>query len=92
MIATAIKNETPFKNLIVHGIVLAADKKKMSKHLKNYPDPMDLANKIGVDAIRLYLASSPVVKAEELPFKEEGVQNMVRDVFLPWYNTYRFLV
>ncbi|KAJ0016975.1 hypothetical protein Pint_11004 [Pistacia integerrima] len=44
------------------------------------------------DALRLYLINSPVVRAETLRFKKEGVFSVVRDVFLPWYNAYRFLV
>jgi len=92
VIATAVKNSNPYKNLIVNGLVLAHDGKKMSKRLKNYPDPMDVINSKGADAIRLYLMNSPLVKAETLSFKEEGVHGIVRDVFLPWYNVYRFLI
>ena len=60
----------------------------MSKHLKNYPDPVNVVNKFGADALRLYLVNSPVVRAETLKFKESGV----KDVFLPWFNAYRFLM
>lgn len=41
---------------------------------------------------RLYLINSPVVRSENLRFKEEGVRDVLKDVFLPWYNAYRFLV
>jgi isoleucyl-tRNA synthetase len=64
VISTAVKGQAPFKNLVVNGTVLAADGKKMSKRLKNYPDPMEIANNYGVDACRLYLCNSPVVRAE----------------------------
>ena len=64
----------------------------MSKRLKNYPDPMEVVNKYGADALRLYLINSPVVRGEPLAFKEAGVFGVVKDVFLPWYNAYRFLV
>jgi hypothetical protein len=47
-------------------------------------------NKYGSDALRLYLVNSPVVRAESLRFKEEGVFAVVKDIFLPWYNAYRF--
>jgi len=50
--------------------VLASDGKKMSKRLKNYPDPMDLVSRTGADAIRLYLVSSGLVKGDSLNFKE----------------------
>ena len=77
------------QNLIVNGLVLAADGQKMSKRKKNYPDPMEVVNKYGADAVRLYLINSPVVKAETLKFKEEGVRDVLKDVFLPWFNAYR---
>lgn len=91
VVSTAIKNQTPYKNLIVNGIVQAEDGKKMSKRLKNYPDPMDVRNAQGADAVRLYLINSPLVRAEPLNFSHTGVKGTVRDVFLPWYNAYRFL-
>lgn len=92
VISTALFNKPPFKNLIVNGLVLASDGQKMSKRKKNYPDPMEVVNKFGADALRLYLINSPVVRAENLRFKEEGVREVLKDVLLPWYNAYRFLV
>lgn len=90
VLGTALFDKAPWKNLIVNGLVLAADGKKMSKRLKNYPDPMDVIKTHGADALRLYLINSPVVRAEPLKFKEEGVREVVKMVFLPWYNAYRF--
>ncbi|KAI9588356.1 isoleucine--tRNA ligase, cytoplasmic [Glossina fuscipes] len=92
VISTALFNKAPFKNLIANGLVLAADGQKMSKRKKNYPDPLEVVQKYGADALRLYLINSPVVRAENLRFKEEGVRDIVKDVFLPWYNAYRFLL
>ena len=92
VLSTALKNDTPYKNLIVNGMVLAADGKKMSKRLKNYPDPMEVLHAYGADAVRLYLMNSPLVRAETLNFKEVGVRDVVKSVFLPWYNVYRFLI
>ncbi|XP_070500777.1 isoleucine--tRNA ligase, cytoplasmic [Chironomus tepperi] len=91
VISTALFDKPPFKNLIANGLVLAADGQKMSKRKQNYPDPMLLIDKYGADAIRLYLINSPVVRAENLKFKEEGVRDIIKDVFLPWFNAYRFL-
>ncbi|XP_054791826.1 isoleucine--tRNA ligase, cytoplasmic-like [Prosopis cineraria] len=92
VLATALFGKPAFRNLICNGLVLAEDGKKMSKSLKNYPSPMEVINDYGADALRLYLINSPVVRAETLRFKKEGVYGVVRDVFLPWYNAYRFLV
>lgn len=80
----------PFKNCVVNGIVLAEDGKKMSKRLKNYPDPSEIINDYGSDALRLYLINSPVVRAEPLRFKKDGVRDIVSKVLLPLWNSYNF--
>ena len=80
----------PFKNCVVSGMVLAEDGKKMSKRLKNYPDPSHIIDKYGSDALRLYLINSPVVRAETLRFKESGVKEIVAKVLLPLWNCYKF--
>jgi isoleucyl-tRNA synthetase len=92
VISTALFGKAPFKNLVANGLVLASDGQKMSKRKKNYPDPMQVINAYGADALRLYLINSPVVRAENLRFKEEGVRDIIKDVFLPWYNAFRFLI
>ncbi|KAG2726074.1 hypothetical protein I3760_01G095100 [Carya illinoinensis] len=92
VLSTALFGKPAFRNLICNGLVLAEDGKKMSKSLKNYPSPLEVIDNYGADALRLYLINSPVVRAEPLRFKKEGVHGVVRDVFLPWYNAYRFLV
>ena len=63
VVATALRNEPPFKNLIVNGLILSENGKKMSKRLKNYPDPINMVNLYGADTVRLYLVSSPAVHA-----------------------------
>jgi isoleucyl-tRNA synthetase len=87
VISTALFDKPPFKNLICNGLVLAEDGKKMSKRLKNYPDPSIVTNKYGADALRLYLINSPVVRAEPFAFAEAGVKRVVQTVMLPWLNT-----
>lgn len=91
VLGTHLFNTAPYQNVIVSGIVLAADGKKMSKRLKNYPDPTDVLVKYGADALRLYMINSPVLRAETLKFKEEGVREVVSSVLLPWYNSFKFL-
>ncbi|KAL0389278.1 UNVERIFIED_CONTAM: Isoleucine--tRNA ligase, cytoplasmic [Sesamum calycinum] len=92
VLSTALFGKPAFRNLICNGLVLAEDGKKMSKRLKNYPPPAEVINDYGADALRLYIINSPVVRAEPLRFKKDGVYGVVKDVFLPWYNAYRFLV
>ncbi len=84
--------KSPFKNVIVNGLVLAEDGKKMSKRLKNYPDPQEIFDNYGADALRFYLMNSPVVKAEPLRFSEKGVNEVVRKILLPLWNSYSFFV
>ena len=92
VISTAIKNSEPYKNLIVNGLILAEDGSKMSKSKQNYPDPMKMVDEFSADAVKLYMLNSPVVRADPLKFSTEGVKGVVRNVFLPWYNSYRFLI
>ncbi|CAE7497359.1 ileS, partial [Symbiodinium microadriaticum] len=92
VLSTALFDKPAFKNLIVNGLVLASDGKKMSKRLKNYPDPNEVVDMYGADALRLYLINSPVVRADTLKFQEAGVSDVVRGVLLPWFNAFRFFV
>lgn len=79
-----------FKNVIANGIVLAEDGKKMSKRLLNYPDPIEVIDKYGADAVRLYMLTSPVVRAENLNFSEQGVAEVSRKVLGRLTNVYEF--
>lgn len=92
VIGTALFGKAPFKNVVVNGLVLAEDGRKMSKSLRNYPDPMEVLNQHGADALRLYLIDSPVVKGQELKFSEKGVFDVVRKILLRWWNSYSFFV
>ncbi len=78
VLGVALFDKSPFKNVIVNGTVLAEDGKKMSKSLQNYPDPMLVADTHGIDAMRFYLMSSPVMKGEDFNFIEKEVQEIQR--------------
>lgn len=90
VLGTILFDKPPFRNVVVNGLILAEDGKKMSKRLKNYPDPMDVMHKYGADSLRLYMIDSPAVRAEELRFSEAGVKEIVRRVLLKWYNAFSF--
>ena len=92
VLGTCLFDKSPYRNVIVNGLILAEDGKKMSKRLKNYPDPNLMLNTYGADAIRLYMIYSPVVKAESLKFSENGVKQLMRDLLIPWWNAYSFFV
>jgi len=78
VLSVGLFGKSPFENVIVNGMVLAEDGQKMSKKLKNYPDPKEVVNKYGADAVRYYLLSSPIVHAEDLAFSERGVDEVVK--------------
>lgn len=91
VLSTALFKKPAFKNVIVNGIILAEDGNKMSKRLKNYPDPEIVIDKLGADAIRLYMLNSPAVKADDLRFSEKGVEHVLRQVLIPMWNSFVFL-
>lgn len=92
ILATSLFNKPAFKNCVVNGIVLAKDGSKMSKRLRNYPDPMEVVHRYGADAIRLYMMHSPAVKADDLCFSENGVELVLRQILIPLWNAYSFFI
>ena len=91
VLAAALFEKPAFRNVIVNGMVLAEDGKKMSKSLRNYTPPDELMETYGADALRLYLINSGLVRAEEQRFADRGVRDMTRRALLPWYNAFSFL-
>ncbi len=91
VLSCALFNKPAFKNVVVNGIILAEDGAKMSKRLKNYPEPTTVINKYGADAIRVYLMQSSAVQGEDLRFMERGVELVLRQFMIPLWNAYVFL-
>ena len=89
-LSTALFDKPSFLSCISHGIVLGNDGRKASKSLRNYPDPMEMYEKYGSDAVRWLLMSSPVLRGGNLVVAEEGIREAVRHVILPLWNTYYF--
>ncbi len=90
VLSTALFQKPAFMNCIVNGLVLAEDGKKMSKSLKNFPDPWDMLNKYGADVIRLYMLNSGAIRADDLQFSESGLQETLRSTNLPLWNVLSF--
>lgn len=90
VLAAALHGKEPFSNCICHGVVLAADGRKMSKRLKNYPDPMEVVAREGSDAMRICLLSSSVVRGGNLRFDEKDVEEALRAYLIPLWNAYHF--
>ncbi len=91
VLAAALFEKPAFRNVIVNGMVLAEDGRKMSKRLRNYTPPDELMETYGADALRLYLINSGLVRGEEQRFADSGVRDMTRRALLPWYNAFSFL-
>ncbi len=90
VLSTGVMNKTAYKNVIVNGIVLAEDGKKMAKKLQNYPDPSLIFDQYGADALRYYLCTSPVMRADTLCFAEREVDEVVKKVLNMVSNVNRF--
>ncbi len=90
VLATALFDKPAFRNCVVSGWILAEDGRGMSKRLRNYPDPSELFNTYGADAVRAYLLDSPLLRAEAIRFSPQGVHQVVRTVLLPLWNTHSF--
>ena len=92
VLGTCLFDQSPYRNVVVNGLILAEDGKKMSKRLKNYPDPLEVVNRCGADALRLFMLGSQVVRAEDLRFSEAGVREILREVMIPMWNALSFFV
>ncbi len=92
VISTILFNKPAFKNVIVNGIMLAADGEKLSKRKKNYPDPDELFSAKGVDSLRYFLYSSPVALADDVRFSDAHIEEIVKKFTLTLWNTYSFFV
>jgi isoleucyl-tRNA synthetase len=90
VLSTALFEKPAFRNCLVHGTLLASDGKKMSKSLKNYTDPLQLMDRFGADSLRMYLLSSSAVQTDDLSFKDEGVEAVIKNILLPLWNALSF--
>lgn len=90
VVSTIVHGRAPFKNVVTTGNILAEDGNKMSKSKNNYPDPWILIDKYGIDAIRFYLLTSPVMNGDDFNFSEKGVSDINRKVNLLVYNVWSF--
>jgi isoleucyl-tRNA synthetase len=91
VLATALFDRPAFSTCVSHGIVLGDDGQKMSKSLRNYPDPMVVFDTYGADAMRWYLLSSAILRGSDFSVTEAGIRETVRQVLLPMWNSWYFL-
>ena len=92
VLATALFDKIPFKNVICHGVMLDRDGQKLSKRLRNYPDPLEMIDIYGSDAMRWLMASSPVVQGGDMRIDKDGkmIADVVKNVLNPIWNAFVF--
>ncbi len=92
VLSTALHNRPAFKNCICTGLLMAEGGQKLSKRLKNYPDPNEILETIGADALRWFLISSPVLKGGNVAVDKEGkeIAKAARKALIPFWNAYYF--
>jgi len=90
VLSVGLFGRAPFQNVITTGMILAEDGQKMSKKLKNYPDPISIIEKYGADSLRVYLLSAPVVHGEDLNFSEKGVDEIYKKIVVRLQNVVAF--
>jgi len=90
VIGTALFGVSPYKNVLVNGIVLATDGEKMSKRKNNYPPVEKILNQYGADALRLYLISTPVVRAGDIKFSPQDIRDVTRRFSKMYENVFRY--
>jgi len=92
VLGTALFDRPPFKTCICHGVVLDGEGQKLSKRLRNYPDPLEVFETHGSDALRWFLVASPILRGNDLRVDREGkaIGEVARGVLLPLWNAYSF--
>ena len=92
VLSTMLFDRPPFRNAICHGVVLDENRHKLSKRLRNYPDPLDFFDQYGSDVMRWFLISAPVLNGGDLLVPKEGreIAGVQREAIAPLMNAYAF--
>jgi isoleucyl-tRNA synthetase len=91
VLSTALFDRPPFRSCVVHGVILGRDGRKLSKRLRNFPDPEEVFASQGADSMRWYLLSSPVLRGQDVVVDEKGLSEPIRLVLNPIWNSWYFL-
>lgn len=90
VLATALYDKPAFKNAISSGWIVAADGEKLSKRKKNYAAMDDVFDQFGVDTLRFFITSSPLMNGEDTRFSVDFLRDVQRKIFMTLQNTYSF--
>jgi isoleucyl-tRNA synthetase len=91
VLATALFDKPAFSTCLVHGVLVGDDGQKLSKRLGNYPDPVDVFDTVGSDAMRWALLSSTVLRGGDMQIDRRAMEEAVRQVLMPVWNAWYFL-
>lgn len=92
VLSTALFDRPPFKNCTCHGVLLGGDGQKLSKRLKNYPDPKEVFDTFGSDAMRWHMVSSTALRGHDFIIERDGFKEAVRAIIKPIWNAYNFFI
>ena len=92
VLSTALFDCAPFRNCVCHGVVLDEHNQKLSKRLRNYPDPTDVFETYGADALRGYMLASPLMEGGNLAMAKDGsdISKWMRLIVIRLWNAYQF--
>lgn len=90
VLSNCLFDDVSFKNVIVTGVLAGTDGRKMSKSFGNYPDPKEVLNKYGADALRMYFMSSPIMIGGDMNLSEKDIQESLRKNIMMLWNVYKF--
>jgi isoleucyl-tRNA synthetase len=90
VLSTALFDKPAFENAISSGWIVAADGEKLSKRKKNYAPMDDVFDQYGVDTLRFFIASSPLMNGEDTRFSVDFLRDVQRKIFMTLFNTYTF--
>ena len=92
VLSTALHHKPAFKNCVCTGLLMADNGQKLSKKLKNYPDPNGVLDTMGSDALRWFLVSSPVLRGGNVAVDKDGkeISKAARKALIPLWNAFYF--
>ncbi|HEX4012113.1 MAG TPA: class I tRNA ligase family protein, partial [Solirubrobacteraceae bacterium] len=90
-ISTLLFDQSSYRNVVCLGLILDEEGRKMSKSLGNAPEPWDIIDRYGADALRWYFFTSKQ-PWDGYRFSLDTIGEAVRQFLLQLWNTYGFYV
>ena len=90
VLSNALFESIAFKNVIVTGVLMGNDGRKMSKSFGNYPDPKMVLEKYGSDALRIYFMSNSIMTGGDMNMSESDIQDFFRKNIIILSNVVNF--